>query len=675
MFDPNNIDQKADNLTRAIGLAEGGGKFDYSNTSGDAGTSRGAYQWQPGNFESMATKYGFDPTDFSPKNQNRVAYSHVKSQLDQGYKPWEIAAEWNSGNKKNYEDHKGSTTINGKNIEYDTPGYVNNVKNYYNKLSGGIGETPTEIPNPAADIANPTPEVSPQPTEKPGIVSQSLSQFGKGYGQIKEGVESGSPSGLLDIGKGVLNEAAGGIRLAFSPIEWATKMVAKIPGVSDIVGKTEEGINYVADKISNNKTLQDFVMNNPDAEEVAGNLITIGGALVGGKKSAEIREGLAPITDVVKDTVVKPVRTALENKYIKNTVDDWERIGGDYVKTDKLLNLEEKTGKDTPTFLAQMGINPKELIGEGKFIKAGEVADKLTKESVRPFEDILTQQLKVAQQGQPLVNVGELHSRVIGKINAIKGITEGDRATMVAAATREMRLLYNKYPKGIPLDVLNEIKGTYWRNTKFDMMKPLQPQVNYNIGSTIKDVIEQKVPDANIQDLNSLLGDYYSAGKFLRGIQDRVPKLTARQKVGRGIVKAAATLGGESLFGIKGGIAGFLLGKSISHLLENASNPLKEWILANLDKTNPKVYEQAIKWLGEQERARNARLMLPSAGESLAPEGKQGKPIPRVINVKGESKTTYEAPSQNIHQEIPPEPLQLNSPGQNPIQLPGPTNP
>ncbi len=151
MADFNNIDPIADKLTQAIGLQEGGGKFNY-NAVGDAGTSRGAFQWQPGNFEADATDAGLDPSDFSPKNQNKVAYAKVKSMLDSGLKPWQVSAAWNAGEGKLKDDawktNVGDTTINGQKVHYDTPAYVNNVKNYYNKLSGGSStETPT-TPDP-----------------------------------------------------------------------------------------------------------------------------------------------------------------------------------------------------------------------------------------------------------------------------------------------------------------------------------------------------------------------------------------------------------------------------------------------------------------------------------------------------------------------------------------------
>lgn len=139
------IDQTALNLSRAIRKAEGGNYDDYS---GDAGTSAGAYQFNngkvalkkgevPANFKSWASELNLDPNDFSQTNQDHVVYERIKRKLDSGQTQSSIAAEWNSGLSKGWENHRGTTTINGKKISYDTPGYVNRVKAEYERLSGG----------------------------------------------------------------------------------------------------------------------------------------------------------------------------------------------------------------------------------------------------------------------------------------------------------------------------------------------------------------------------------------------------------------------------------------------------------------------------------------------------------------------------------------------------------
>lgn len=141
---PQGMDAGAVNLARSIRQQEGG---DYNNYSGDGGTSAGAYQWnngsiklQPGqipaNFQSDAKQFGLDPSDFSPKNQDMVAYNKIKSEKDKGLNVLQIASSWNAGaGEPNAYTGKFSngqpSVVPGK---YDVPTYVKNVNNTYQSL-------------------------------------------------------------------------------------------------------------------------------------------------------------------------------------------------------------------------------------------------------------------------------------------------------------------------------------------------------------------------------------------------------------------------------------------------------------------------------------------------------------------------------------------------------------
>jgi hypothetical protein len=152
------LDQGVVNLAKSIALTESGnGKMvpNY-NAVGDNGTSKGAYQWQPGNYESAAKQYGYDPSDFSPATQNRVAYAQIKSMKDSGMTAPQIAAAWNAGNAKamdgSWQTNIGTTTINGKKIDYNTPAYVQKVNDYYKQFA--MPASPAEVagaPKPAPD--------------------------------------------------------------------------------------------------------------------------------------------------------------------------------------------------------------------------------------------------------------------------------------------------------------------------------------------------------------------------------------------------------------------------------------------------------------------------------------------------------------------------------------------
>lgn len=109
-FDPDVV-----NLAKAIRDQESQTNY---NAVGDKGASIGAYQWNnqvngkstplqkgqlPSDWTEDAKETGLDPTDFSPKNQDMVAYNMIKKYKDAGNNVLNIASIWNSGSKQGYD--------------------------------------------------------------------------------------------------------------------------------------------------------------------------------------------------------------------------------------------------------------------------------------------------------------------------------------------------------------------------------------------------------------------------------------------------------------------------------------------------------------------------------------------------------------------------------------------
>lgn len=117
----------------------------------------------------------------------------------------------------------------------------------------------------------------------------------EGFKQTQEGANTGD---VQKMGRGVLNEAGGAIETAFSPISGVLQDTAKLPGVSDALSAVKKYIiNPSADKISDIKPLQDFMRNNPNADEVVGNLINIALTVAGGAKAGEIKSTVGGAVD------------------------------------------------------------------------------------------------------------------------------------------------------------------------------------------------------------------------------------------------------------------------------------------------------------------------------------------------------------------------------------------
>jgi len=142
----NNLDQDAVRLSKAIRRTESSDNFTSEGQSGEYG----AYQFTKDFWEENAPKYlgeqykDFNYENLTPENQNKVAYHRVKELKDQGYKPDQIAGIWNHGSP----DYQNAVGVNKYGVAYDTPAYVNKVRQEYEKLKQEqpVAQPITEIP-------------------------------------------------------------------------------------------------------------------------------------------------------------------------------------------------------------------------------------------------------------------------------------------------------------------------------------------------------------------------------------------------------------------------------------------------------------------------------------------------------------------------------------------------
>ena len=111
-MNPTGNDIEAENLAKAIRQRESGGDF---NAVGDAGTSKGGYQFQAGTWKQYAKEVlGDENAQMTPENQNAVAYGKIKGWKDKGKNAAEIAAMWNAGERigDRWKTNKGKTEVN-----------------------------------------------------------------------------------------------------------------------------------------------------------------------------------------------------------------------------------------------------------------------------------------------------------------------------------------------------------------------------------------------------------------------------------------------------------------------------------------------------------------------------------------------------------------------------------
>ncbi len=145
------LDPQVVNLMRSVREKESGGNY---NAVGDHGTSTGAFQFQAPTWQRYAGEVlGDGNAEQSRGNQTKVAYTKMKKWKDAGKSPEWIAAAWNSGEGKAesgaWKTNKGTTTINGKELAYDTPQYVADViaiaKRNKQKMQAEQGHQPQDV--------------------------------------------------------------------------------------------------------------------------------------------------------------------------------------------------------------------------------------------------------------------------------------------------------------------------------------------------------------------------------------------------------------------------------------------------------------------------------------------------------------------------------------------------
>jgi uncharacterized protein YidB (DUF937 family) len=203
-------------LTKAIRQKESGGNY---SAIGDAGTSTGAYQYQKSTWNGFSKEIlGVDNAPMTPENQNAVTYGMVKKWKDSGLGPAQIAAKWNSGSENGWENKVGTTTINGQQIQYNTPKYVQDVVNNFKQIYPQVQQ---QFPQQA----QPVPQEQSNATFPSSSTDSPLTAGLKTLGNI--------PSSAFNFAKGVLN--------SFNPIQIAQN-ISQIPQAFSDVSQQQGGV-------------------------------------------------------------------------------------------------------------------------------------------------------------------------------------------------------------------------------------------------------------------------------------------------------------------------------------------------------------------------------------------------------------------------------------------------
>jgi len=666
------IDNDVINLARAIREHESGGNF---KAVGDAGTSTGAYQFQPATWRGYAKDVlGDANAPMTRENQNAVAYGKMKEWKDSGLNVAQIAAKWNSGSEKGWENKVGTTTINGKPIKYDVPAYVSSVIEKYQNQKA---KNPTQIAQEEV-----TQETITQTTEQGGYqdipyiskipyVGNVLNTASKGVMQtVGSGIDafkSANEGDITGTGRNILRSASGAVDIVSSPIIGAFETVGNI-GVGDYkVGKGTTGIlNFltkpVVDEISDIKSLQDFAMNNPNAEQVISDAINVGGLFFGAKKAPEIKTAITEsplniktgVGEVLDKQIPKQIES-LENVYYN--IDSGTKVGKKRIiqaeQKTEMLNKAGTDGKTPQRILAESGVIPNldgtrlDTFQQGiDFINSFKEVMNTSKEAIK----------KVGMSSEPL-SLDVLRQEALDLVNTSKNIDAGNAKSLSKEINNAFDSYKEAYGDTIRLDKVDDIKTArfenIFKNKSLVDADVIKKDSDYAIAKAMQKKIEsvaEKAGHKDVAQLNRVIGDRIDAGKYLQKIDGTIVK------GGRLMKYLTTAIGASAGNTFIGKIIGALTGNAIGQLIISSqiANPFKRLILARLETQNPEAYLKTIEWLKQQDLNQETRLLLeaPKGANTIINQGRTVNEVPSRADYLGKD-TVIQSKSPTNQQIIP----------------------
>lgn len=583
------IDQTALELSRAIRQAEGG---DYTNTSGDASTSAGAYQFNngklplkqgeiPANFKSWAKEVNLDPNDFSQTNQDHVAYERIKRKLDAGQSQSSIAAEWNSGLSSGWENHKGSTVINGKTISYDTPAYVAKVQKYYQQQTQGSGgsqaASPQQLPlaatntTPQAQGAG-LPSAATLPTDQTQTTQDNLkppegllSKIGKGALGVLNTIESpfiglaAAPVQALAAATGQKDPFAQGFpglagsKVNVTPLDLEKKAgdAAQVgsyfvPG-SGVLGAAGMGaLQGAGSQMSQGRDLATTLVGGAQGA-------ALGGAAAGATKLAGM--GISKIGSALSGDAAEKATNGIRDAYSSAlNLNASERA------------FETRTGKDLAQVLVDNGA-PLARNENGTLDATAAIA-KL-QEAMKPLNEQAASVLSNPQGVVNNISLPDVLTQVQSRIQKLP-ISQLEKNAAITHAQNVIQAEATQYGAEVTPEVADQIKQGMWGSSfkgNLTSADKLQGNIQYLTGNTLKTEIEKAVAGTDagnvLPAINKQRSDIADAIKRLSGIDGS--RLLKGGKLGNmasgvmgGIAGAASGLGplgviGGDYFGQKAG--------------------------------------------------------------------------------------------------------------------------
>ncbi len=529
------------------------------------------------------------------------------------------------------------------------------------KQMGGSLPTATVTPKPVTPSVNPATnmlEANQQGVDQAagGIkdifdaTNQDVQRYDKNGVPLSVGSGADVVGGLKKIGVVATDVVSGGISAAFAPLTGLLSTIGHIPvGNGETIGSRiqKNGIDDIVNRIgiSDLKPLQDFMVNNPNADKVIGNLMNIVATVAGGEKAPEIKtavtEGLDAAGTKVQSIIppdggTPPSVPSPTETQIQAVANDWKAPSD--INKASYNNARAALAKDPeiPNNIAKAGLNPYTHIEDGLY-NTKETAQQIRVDTGKLSGDALRPALQQADYSVARTPVVELKPTP----DMSSFLTAGGEESVGVKVKNELEALQRKYPDGMSLTDMLDEKIKYDKNGGYSKFKSdadnISAIANRSIADDLRTKLDEKVPpEIPIREFNAELAKNYRMADYLEALNGKKAPVNVIQMAARlGAKFVGAKLGGVFGGDVVSAFGGYQIGKLVEQFAENLANPLRDTFLKNLQVTNPEAFKAVQKYMDNAEIQRALTPKL-SAGTPL------GSPENPIIPVQP---TTYEAPA------------------------------
>ncbi len=526
-------DKSVVNLMNALKQHESGGDYTLPGKSGEYG----AYQYTPDTFKNYASSYAKMPNANlqSPEDQDKVTYYAIKAMKDKGYTPEQVLSEWNSGKKNAYlQDHKGT---NEYGVQYDTPKYVESVKNI------ALGK------NPSSDGYMTKTALAPS-EDQTNINKTDNTLISQEKGRIKDltGALSDTMSGKINPVSGVL-QSAGAIAGGLGDV--VNKGIELIPGVKQVEDLIGQGVGTLAKTPTGQKvieSIQKFSNEHPELAKDIGagfNIVT----------AIPILRGLG----VVGKLGMEASSQALKNVAEKSFINSAPELIGTTQKATRLLSKNPNVFKE---------MVDRRLVGDikgGKYVTQDAVNESWN--TIKQSNNEIKKVLRETNANKYTIGTQDTDEIVSNTLKDFpnSNFTSEQILRNGKNLTSQNGKLWDKFIQGnATLEDINTLRSDLDQSVKSVYSSISQAPIKKELGSSLAGAMRQFVKDQApaTEELFNEMSTQFDIQKALSLMEGKSIKPgTVAKLAGHTIGMGAGGVVGGTVGGVPGAIVGGMIGE------------------------------------------------------------------------------------------------------------------